>query len=145
MEATHSGPPMTMYVNPVSPQQPREEARIIAEAIAERRRAERMKQKFITQATPWAAGIPSVPFDVIISDLSENGVGLIHDQPMGVGVKYLLNVPRGENNSSMIREYVVVRCDLRHDAKYAVGLTLRLQTEEAPQEPKRVTSKRLKL
>jgi hypothetical protein len=135
---------MTMYVNPVSPQQPREEARIAAEVAAERRRAERMKQKFMSQATPWAPGTPSVPFDVIINDISDTGVGLIHDHPMNVGMPHLLNVPRGEN-ASMIREYVVVRCNQRGDGKYSVGMTLRLRREEPAQEPKRVCSKRLKL
>ena len=132
-----------MYVNPIA--QPNEEARIAADAMAERRRASRMKRKFVTQATPWAPGIPSVPFEVIIEDISERGVGLIHDEPMSIGVPHLLNVPRGEEGRSMIHQYVVVRCDHRGDGKYSIGLELSRDRCEMPIEPKRVCSKRLKI
>jgi hypothetical protein len=111
---------MAMYVNPTDEQ----EERMIAAAVqAERRRAERTRRKFVTQMTPWTPGVPSVPFEVVIEDLSETGVGLIHDVPLSLGVPHLLTVPRDEGGSIM-REYSVVRCDLRTDGKYNIGLEL---------------------
>ena len=141
---------MTMYVNPTDPphqESQTREAQTRAQPIPERRRASRSNQKFVMQATPWAPGIPSVPFDVIIEDLSEVGVGVIHDKPMNVGVSYLLNVPRGSDGRSIIREYIVVRCDQRRDGKYAVGMELSTARErgELILPKKRVCSSRLKL
>jgi hypothetical protein len=113
---------MAMYVNSTADQDAREERMVAAAALAERRRAERMKRKFVTQMTPWAPGVPSVPFDVIIEDISETGIGLVHDQPLSLGVPHLLTVPRGEDGGSMIGEYVVIRCTPRADGKYTIGM-----------------------
>jgi len=135
---------MTMYVNPS--EEANEEPQFRSPGETERRRAARLKQKFVTQATPWAPGIPSVPFEVIIEDLSEVGVGLIHDQPMGIGIPYLLTVPRGDEGRSLIREYIVVRCSRKGDGKYAVGMELSTARERGDvQAKKRVCSSRLKL
>ncbi len=136
---------MTMYVNPTA-QQPSEEERNAAEAAAERRRASRIKRKFITQATLWAPGHPSVPFDVIIEDISESGAGLLHDRAMDIGLPLLLTVPTDDDGHSKLRQYIVARCTLRHDSKYAIGLELNAAApDHNPIEPKRVCSKRLKL
>src|SRR4051812_36306060 len=94
------------------------------QAVMERRRAERQPRKFITQITPWSAGRSSVPFDVIIENISDRGIGLLHDQPMELGVPHLLTVPRGDHERPVMREYIVVRCDVRSDGNYSVGLEL---------------------
>ena len=117
-----------------------------AHPLTDRRRSARLKQKFVTQMTPWSAGHASIPFDVIIEDISETGVGLVHDQPIKVGLRHLLNVPRGENQRPVIREYIVVRCDSRPEGGYAIGLEQQFTRGSIDELPaKRVTSSTTKL
>jgi hypothetical protein len=118
---------------------------------AERRRATRVKRKFVTQMTPWAAGRSSIPFDVIIDDLSDTGVGLIHHEPLEMGLRHLLTVPR-PGGSSVTLEYLVCRCDRRSDGNYAIGLSaarelpFSLTSDPFPGAPrKRVTSRTTKI
>lgn len=118
--------------------------------LEERRRCERtrIKKKFITQMTPWAAGHASTPVEVIIEDLSDTGAGIIHDQPLEIGLRHLLAVPRKGTTRPVVLEYVVVRCEPRGVEKFTIGLQL---ADRAPTTPsaaptrRRVTSKRLKL
>ena len=136
---------MAMYVNSVAEQEAREERAIAAAVQAERRRAERMKRKFVTQMTPWAPGVPSVPFDVIIEDISENGVGLVHEQALSIGVPHLLTVPHGDAGGSIIREYVVVRCTPRSDGKFTIGLEVSVPRSDSQQPQRLICSKNVKL
>jgi hypothetical protein len=89
----------------------------------ERRRDVRMKRKFLTQMTPWAAGHASVPFDVLIEDISDVGIGLVHERELEIGLRHLLTVPRA-NGLPVVAEYTVVRCDARRDGRYLIGLEL---------------------
>jgi hypothetical protein len=127
---------MAMYINPIDDQEQRDERAIAAVALEERRRAERIKRKFVTQMTPWAPGVPSVPFEVVIEDISKTGVGLVHDVPMTPGLRHLLTVPTDEGGS-IIREFVVVRCDARADGKYAVGLEVSAARNVDEKKPKK--------
>src|SRR2546430_2485058 len=77
------------------------------------RRATRLKQKFVTQMTPWAAGHASVPFEIVINDISDMGLGIIHDQPLELGLRHLVTVPREDGKKPLTHEYIVVRCDRR--------------------------------
>jgi len=90
--------------------------------LSDRRRATRVKKKFVTQMTPWAPGRPSIPFEVIIDDVSNTGVGLIHHEPLEMGLRHLLTVPRVDEKPVML-EYIVCRCDRRPDGRYSIGLT----------------------
>ena len=81
----------------------------------------RQKQMFVTQMTPWVPGHPSIPFDVILEDTSDTGAGVIGERPCKIGLRHLLMVPRVTGEKPVIREYTVVRCDLRPDGKYASG------------------------
>jgi hypothetical protein len=128
---------MAMYINPVDDQEQRDERAIAAVALEERRRAERIKRKFVTQMTPWTPGVPSVPFEVVIEDISDTGVGLVHDVPLSLGVPHLLTVPRGDEGGSIMREYVVVRCNIRTDGKYAVGLEVSSARSGGDKHPKK--------
>ena len=92
--------------------------------LADRRAAVRQKQMFVTQITPWAPGHPSIPFEVILEDISDTGAGVIGERPAKIGMRHLLMVPRTEGEKPVIREYNVVRCDLRADGKYSIGLEL---------------------
>jgi hypothetical protein len=140
---------MAMYVNSTAEQEAREERMFAAAAMEERRRAERTKRKFVTQVTPWAPGVPSVPFDVVIEDISDTGAGLVHDQPLSIGVPHLLTVPRGDEGRSIIREYIVIRCAQRPDGKYSIDLEASLargsSTISATTPAKRVMGKNIKL
>ena len=74
--------------------------------------------------TPWAAGHPSIPFDVVLEDTSDTGAGVIADRPCKLGMRHLLMVPRGIRERSIVREYSVVRCEERPEGKYLIGLEL---------------------
>jgi hypothetical protein len=93
-----------------------------AQPMTDRRTAPRQKQMFVTQMTPWAPGHPSIPFEVILEDTSETGAGVIGERPCRMGLRHLLMVPRGIGEKPVMREYEVVRCDLRADGKYSIGL-----------------------
>ena len=116
--------------------------------LTDRRRSTRLKRMFVTQMTPWAPGMASIPFEVILADVSENGAGVIHDRELRIGMRHLLTVPRGEGERPIVREYSVIRCERRPDGKYAVGLEVAASrtsgvatlTDRPP-----VTSPRLKL
>ena len=95
--------------------------RAFSHPLSDRRRATRVKKKFVTQMTPWAPGRPSIPFEVIIDDVSNTGVGLIHHQPLEMGLRHLLTVPRADEKPVML-EYIVCRCDRRSDGRYSIGL-----------------------
>src|SRR5688500_1320471 len=135
---------MTMYVTPTDQQQPDDRA-IAAAALAERSRELRTKRKFVTQMTPWAPGLPSVPFDVIIENLSESGVGVIHDHELPLGVPHLLTVPRGDQGRSIMREYVVLHCKPRSDGKFLIELAPAMPRETVRPPEKLVCSKNVKL
>src|SRR3954462_8434393 len=75
----------------------------------DRRRATRQNQKFVTQMTPWAPGHASVPFEIVINDISENGLGIIHAQPLELGRLHLVSVPRADGKKPLTLEYLVVR------------------------------------
>lgn len=114
---------------------------------ADRRRANRTRHKFITQMTPWSAGHPSIPFEVILEDVSQTGVGLIHPAPLEMGLRHLLTVPQGPQEKPILREYEVCRCDRRADGNYSIGLVL-ASAVDAPSKPaprKRITSERTKI
>jgi hypothetical protein len=124
---------------------PRPDDVLPANIEEDRRRAARLKQKFVTQMTPWEPGHASVPFEVVIADLSDVGVGIIHDQPLAIGLRHLLTVPRGTNGKTVVLEYLVARCEVRHDGSYLVGLQRADARPPAPVAPKRRVSEQVKL
>ena len=113
--------------------------------LTDRRRATRLKQKFVTQMTPWSPGHASVPFEVVINDISEMGIGIIHDQPLELGLRHLVAVPREDAKKPLTHEYIVVRCDRRGDGGYSIGLEKSVARDSIDEPPKRVTSERVKL
>jgi hypothetical protein len=118
--------------------------------LTDRRRASRAKQKFVTQMTPWSPGVPSIPFEVILDDISETGAGVLVERPCQLGMRYLLTVPREGGGAPIVREYNVMRCDLRPDGKYGIGLELALGmtagiATSPPNQREPVTTPRLKL
>jgi hypothetical protein len=131
--------------NPSNSQADSQEGLRHTHPLTDRRRATRLKQKFVTQITPWAAGHASVPFEVVINDISEMGVGIIHDQPMELGLRHLLTVPREDGKKALTGEYIVVRCDRRHDGGFSIGLEKSVARDSIDLPPKRVVSENVKL
>ena len=113
--------------------------------LTDRRRATRQKQKFVTQMTPWAAGHASMPFEVVINDMSDQGLGIIHDQPLEIGLRHLVAVPRSDGKKPMTLEFIVVRCNRRSDGNYSIGLERSIARDSVDLPPKRVVSERVKL
>jgi hypothetical protein len=122
--------------------------------LADRRASTRQKQMFVSEMTPWAPGHPSIPFEVILEDTSDNGARVIGERPAKIGMRHLLMVPRTEGEKPIIREYNVARCDLRADGKYSIGLELiagiTVETEPMPEAmseamPRRGKGSQLKL
>jgi hypothetical protein len=113
-------------------------------AAGERRTAPRQKQMFVTQMTPWAPGHASIPFEVILEDTSDNGAGVIGERPCALGMRHLLMVPRAAGERPVVLEYDVVRCDLRPDGKYNIGLALiagfTMESEPSPSSQRKPAS-----
>jgi hypothetical protein len=65
-----------------------------------------------------------MPFEVILEDTSNTGAGVIGERPAKIGLRHLLMVPRAAGERPVMGEYNVVRCDLRADGKYSIGLEL---------------------
>lgn len=116
--------------------------------LTDRRRATRIKRKFVAQMTPWSPGHASTPVEVVITDVSDTGAGVVHDRPIELGLRHLLTVPR-DGGKPVTLEYTVVRCELRSGGQYFVGLEradhIGTPLEDVADSPKRVTSSRLKL
>jgi hypothetical protein len=136
--------------SPRSPQSPgqspqQSDALCHTHPLTDRRRSTRLRQKFVTQMTPWAPGHASVPFEVVISDMSDVGVGIIHDEPMKIGLRHLLTVPREGGGTPVTLEYIVARCDRRSDGGYSIGLEKSVARDSVDVPVKRVVSERVKL
>lgn len=92
--------------------------------LSDRRAAPRHKQMFVSQMTPWSPGHPSIPFEVIVEDISDSGAGVIGERPAKLGMRHLLMSPMEPGDKPILREYKIVRCDLRPDGKYSIGMEL---------------------
>ena len=53
-------------------------------------------------------------------DYSSTGVGVVHDQAILIGQKFILREPFVTKNSTCL--YAVARCDKRDDGRFIVGL-----------------------
>ncbi len=82
----------------------------VATGAQDRRRALRIKRKVATQMTPWNVGTSAIPFSVIIEDISETGIALVHSEPLAMGSKFLVTVPRKYHGPQVV-ECRVIRCD----------------------------------
>lgn len=118
----------------------------IEEASGERRRAMRIKRKIATQMTPWQVGVSAVPFQVVIEDISETGVGIVHSEAIAAGAKFLLTVPRRYHGPQVV-ECKVVRCEQRGHGLFSIGLEAcqRIEHVEQTKMEMRVTSVRTRV
>ena len=112
----------------------------------ERRRAARITRKVATQMVPWQVGRAATPFGVIIEDISETGVGIIHSEALEEGAKYLLTVPRAASKPVTI-QCEVVRCERRGEHSFNIGLVAgeKIKDPEGTKRAMRLTSGRTRL
>jgi hypothetical protein len=112
----------------------------------ERRRSLRIRRKVSTQMTPWTVGVAAVPFGVIIEDISESGVGIVHSEPIEAGKKFLLTVPR-KFHGPLVIECVAVRCESRGHGLFNIGMVASQKIEHVEQThaEMRLTSTRTRL
>ncbi len=112
----------------------------------ERRRANRIRRRVATQMSPWMLGVPAVPFGVVIEDISETGVGIVHSEPLELDRKYLLTVPR-KFHGPIIIECTAVRCEPQGHGLWKIGLEAsdKIEHVEHTQAEMTVTSRRTKM
>jgi hypothetical protein len=93
---------------------------LIGTKVKERRRAQRFPLGTEGQLTvcPAIAGMP--PVKVRVKDASVTGVGIIHDEPLRVGQKYVIREKTLSRRKSVL--FTVVRCEPTGDGKYSIGL-----------------------
>ena len=117
-----------------------------AEESDERRRASRIRRKVATQMVPWKLGVPATPFGVVIEDISETGVGIVHSEALPAGMTYQLTVPRARMHPVVV-QCTTVRCEQREDRLYKIGLRAASKIEHVDQAKKAMllTSKRTRL
>ncbi len=96
----------------------------------ERRRARRIKRDSRAQLIFWPAIARSAPLDVELIDYSSTGVGVLHDQAILIGQKFVLTEPFVTRGSTCI--YTVARCDRREDGQFIVGLHACTSTDQVP-------------
>jgi hypothetical protein len=132
----------------------RDERADVNEAIAdasstdvdERRRASRIRRKVATQMVPWSLGQAPTPVQVVLEDISETGIGIVHFEPIEKGRKFLVTVPRPNARSTVV-ECITVRCEQFGQQLYKIGLAASSKIEDVDETRKSmmVTSKRTKV
>jgi hypothetical protein len=112
----------------------------------DRRRASRIKRKVATQMTPWSVGVAAVPIGIVIEDISESGVAVVHSEPLPEGSKFLVTVPRKYHGPQVV-ECDVVRCEPRGGRLFTIGMraTQRIEHIEHAKAEMTLTSRRTRL
>jgi hypothetical protein len=112
----------------------------------DRRRSLRIRRKVSTQMTPWTVGTAAVPFGVIIEDISETGVGIVHSEAIELGKKFLLTVPR-RYHGPLVIECVAVRCEPRGHNLFSIGMESahKIEHVEQTKATMRLTSKQTRM
>ena len=60
------------------------------------------------------------PIPVRVEDCSTTGIGIVHDEPLPRGQKFVIREPTLSNRPSVL--FTVVRCDELASGRYSVGL-----------------------
>jgi hypothetical protein len=89
--------------------------------LIDRRRAQRIRQPMQAEISEWVGQRTGRAFRVTIQDLSTAGVGLTTDEPVQVGRKYLLEVPR-PGRPPLAAPFTVVRSDAGSGGLFAARL-----------------------
>lgn len=87
----------------------------------DRRRACRVEHKVPTRLARWQRS--GSPLEVVIEDFSTTGVGLTHREPLKLGERFLLEVPRrGQAAAWLVLR--VVRCVPMDDGRFGIGMEM---------------------
>jgi len=89
--------------------------------LTDRRRSQRIRQPLQAEICEWHGNRAGAAFSVVVNDLSTTGVGILHNDRLKVGAKYLLEIPRpGQRPLSGLLN--VVRCSESHGGLFHVQL-----------------------
>jgi hypothetical protein len=86
----------------------------------ERRRAERARIDAPGELLAVPSDVYSRPMPVDVRDVSATGVGVVHDQPLPLGQKYVVKQDLLPAKGPQI--FTVVRSETTPDGRYSVGL-----------------------
>jgi hypothetical protein len=86
----------------------------------ERRRAERKPMQSHAELYRCPSSSRATPLKVAVKDVSATGVGVVHDEPLPVGQKYVVKEPLISQQKSVL--YTVVRAERMGADKYSIGL-----------------------
>ena len=88
---------------------------------SERRRSPRREVNKTAELIVCPASSRTAPIKVNVRDISSTGVGLIHNEPLPLGQKYVVREPSIIPRSQPCL-YTVVRADPAGEGKYSIGL-----------------------
>ena len=86
----------------------------------ENRRAPRFSRKSRAQLLLFPSGRHPHPIDVTVVDYSVTGIGILHNEGLLVGQKFIVREPHVTNGNTCL--FTVVRSDPRPDGTYSIGL-----------------------
>jgi hypothetical protein len=101
-------------VEPPRPQQPTRPTSI------ESRAAPRTRRQSHAQLLLYPAGRHPHPFDVTVVDYSATGIGIVHDEGLLIGQRFIVREPYVTKGNTCL--FTVVRSDHRADGTYSIGL-----------------------
>jgi len=86
----------------------------------ERRRAARTPLGTIGQLVLCPSSSRTAPLKVQVTDCSATGVGIVHDEPLPQGQKYVVKEGSISKRKSVL--FTVVRCDQIEPGRFSIGL-----------------------
>jgi hypothetical protein len=111
-----------------------------AHVPADRRSAERIRQRIAAEISEWEGDHPGKSFGVMIEDFSSTGVGIVHTGRLEVGRKYLLEIPRrGERPIRVL--LTVVRCSELDGGLFAAQMEISELLAARAEQPRPVQRK----
>jgi hypothetical protein len=87
---------------------------------AEMRRNPRVAVRYTVKIIPYINGALSQPIRVWTRDISSGGIGLIHSNPMEVGAKFIIQLPR-DNGKALLLLCTVRNCQVVSDDLFGIG------------------------
>ncbi|MEA2709168.1 MAG: hypothetical protein QOF78_1769 [Phycisphaerales bacterium] len=103
-----------------------------AAGSADQRNAQRLPRQSSAQLLLYPSGRHPRPIDVQVVDYSSTGIGIIHNEGLLIGKKFVVREPHVTDGNTCL--FTVVRSDQRSDGTYSIGLHVgnSLESEHAP-------------
>ena len=86
----------------------------------ERRKAPRKPLGTVGQLVVCPASSRTAPLEVHVNDYSVTGIGIIHNEPLPLGQKYVIKEQNVARQGSVL--FTVVRCDRIDENRFSIGL-----------------------